>query len=344
MDFQSTVQKYRSLIDSELCRFFNDRIAEAPSADISALLGNLKEFNLRGGKRLRPILAIIAYKSFGGKDEKAMIKAAISIELMQSFLLMHDDIMDQSETRRNGPTMHKIYGKTGGKTYGESVAIDAGDLLAALANEVLSQSNFSDEKKIKVMRKFNEVIKTTCYGQFLDLNSAKKKMTESDIAKIHQAKTAAYTIEGPLHIGAILAGAKESELTKISNFAIPLGQAFQIQDDIIGMFGDEEKTGKPIDSDLKEGKKTLLIIHALENSSEKQRKKLLAALGNKNLSRSQFAEAQKIIAETGSLDYSVKTAKNLIDISKKELFQSKLSREGKEFLTALADYVINRSK
>ena len=151
------------------------------------------------------------------------------------------------------------------------------------ANELLSSLNMKEKNKIKAIKAFNEMTAKVIYGQQLDILSEMEEITIEDISLIHRLKTAAYTIEGPLIIGALLAGAKN--LKTFSKYAIPLGKAFQMQDDILGVFGDEKKLGKPIGSDIKEGKQTILILKALEVANDKQKKIITKNLGNKKLTK-----------------------------------------------------------
>ena len=290
----------------------------------------------------------MAYKSLGGKNENAIIDIAVSAELMNSFLLIHDDIIDDDDLRRGGPTMHRIYAEKykdhdNPKKFGESMAIIAGDLLAALGNEIISKSDFDEGKRVKLLQKFNNIIKMTGYGEIIDiLLDLKTNVREEDILKMHKLKTAVYTIEGPLHMGAIAAGASDEQLKTLTNYAIPLGQAFQIRDDILGMFGSEEKLGKPADSDIKEGKKTLLILKALENADKEQKEFIGNALGNKDITKTELTRVREIIKKTVSLDYSEILAEKLVKKAKNVIKNSDCEKQGKDFFLEIADYIIKR--
>jgi geranylgeranyl diphosphate synthase type I len=232
---------------------------------------------------------LYGYKCFENEKEEEILESSISIELIEGFLLQHDDIIDQDEKRRGGKSSWKFFqddhikkGYTGNsKLYGDSCAIIAGDLGCAFANQIIARSGFSAERKVKALDKLNQIVIDVGYGEQLDvLVELRPGATEEDTLRIHHFKTAKYTVEGPVHLGAILGGAQENDLKILSEYGIPLGQAFQIQDDILGMYGDEVKLGKPADSDLKEGKQTLLIIEAMKQANESQRKILKEALGN----------------------------------------------------------------
>jgi len=350
MTIDKTLKLYKEKIELRLRSFLDEKIAEAEKISDSSreIMHYIKEFNLRGGKRIRSILIIMAYKSLGGKNENAIIDIAVSAELMQSFLLIHDDIIDDDDLRRGGPTMHRIYaekykGYDNPEKFGESMAIIAGDLLAALGNEIISKSDFDEEKKLKLLQKFNKVVKLTGYGEIIDiLSGLKTNVTEEDISKMHKLKTAAYTIEGPLHMGAIAAGASDEQLKTLTDYAIPLGMAFQLKDDILGLFGSEEKLGKPADSDIKEGKKTLLILKAIENSNKEQKEFIKNNLGSKNITKEEMMKIREIVKETDSLNYSQHLAEKLVKKAKDTIENSDFEKQGKDFFLEIANYIIKR--
>lgn len=352
MDLKDEIAKYKLKIDSELKSFLDFKIKESRkiSPYVSGLMKDVTEFTLRGGKRIRPVLTIVGYKAFNTHNEKEIIKAAISVELMQAFLLIHDDIMDQDELRRGMPTFHKVYENKfklnkDHKHIGNSMAILAGDILAAMSLQPILTSGFPLSRRLEAASRFNNVILSTCYGQVLDIVSGyDSAFSSSDLRKVHMLKTAAYTLECPLQIGAILAGASDKDIGSISEFAIPLGQAFQIQDDIIGLFGDQKKIGKPVASDLKEGKKTLLILKALEKANKSEKQVILKSLGKKSLSRSEIDSVRDIIISTGSLDYSKSIAEKLVQKAVSSIRNSRLRDYSKEFLISLAGYIIKRQK
>lgn len=361
MDFQKKITKLQEEVNKRLEIFFKKKIKEAKS--ISLLMSQMtkeisdqvtKEINdfvLRGGKRIRPILVYYGYLAAGGKDKKAILDAAISIEIIHNYLLIHDDIIDKDEFRRGKPTIHwkyqRLYKRVSKdfKHLGISAGIVAGDLCSAFGYEILTNSKFSDSLKVKALDKLNRIITEVGGGEILDVFlGIKHQLKKDEIFKILEYKTARYTIEGPLHLGAILAGADKRILKKLSDYAIPLGIAFQIQDDILGMFGDEKKLGKPIGSDLREGKQTLLIFKARKSASKRQRKIIDQALGNPNLTKNQLEKVREIVIKTGSLDFARNLAKKLVSQSKIAIKKSNFPPVVKEFLTELADFMIEREK
>lgn len=354
-DIQHILTHYQAEVNARLETFFDEKLKEA--AEISeytrAVAINAREFTLRGGKRLRPIFCIYGYKCFSDAQIDAIIGASISLELMQSYLLIHDDIMDEDELRRGKPTFHivckalgeRLFGPSAPRPekFGENIAIVAGDLLEAYGEEVLATSPFASESVRMAVAKYAEIVKNVGYGQILDLVAGLRgSITEDEILMIHKLKTASYTIEGPLHIGALLAGAREADLRILSSYGIPLGLAFQIQDDILGLFGSEEKTGKPVGSDLREGKKTLLIYHALQNCTEDEKEVLRRALGNPHLTRAEIERVREIVCETGSLEYSRTHVEKLIAQAVQAMSDAPFRSEAKEFLIKIAEFIGTR--
>jgi len=353
MDALQELELYKEIVNHQLNIFFKDRLREVQDIDpyASYMMDLLREYTLRGGKRIRAALMYYSYKLFSRQNTDEAIKGSIAFELIQSYLLIHDDIIDQDFLRRGKSTMHKMYeeahlksfGEEGSEHFGISMAIVAGDIANHLANLLILNLNMPIERKIKAAAELNRVVHRVLYGEALDvLSQTKKKISESDVMKIHTLKTASYTFEGPLLAGAILAGADKSSLKILSDYAIPLGQAFQLQDDILGVFGDEKKLGKPIGSDLREGKKTLLIIKALHEADKREKKIIMAAMGNPNITTEQIEDVRAVMITTGSLDYSRNLAKKLIRKAKKSLEKLKGDKEAKDFIEGIADYMFER--
>ncbi len=352
MDINEVISAYRAEINRHLESFLSKKEEEAAriSPYVGALVANAKEYTLRGGKRLRPIFFIYGYKCLSADNEEAIIDAAISIELMQSYLLIHDDIMDEDELRRGKPTFHVLYremcerefGHSKSHRFGENMAIITGDLLESYGEEVLAGADFDAEYVRKALCKYLEVVRNVGYGQILDVLSERKgAITTDDVLMIHKLKTASYTIEGPLQIGAILAGAEESDLRVMSDYGIPLGIAFQIQDDILGMFGDKHRIGKPVGSDIREGKKTLLILYALEHCNDDEREFIKKKLGS-GLTEDEIERVRDIVIRTGSLDYSRGMVRANIEKAKNAMKNSDFRTEAKEFLIKICDYIASR--
>lgn len=345
MDFAEELKVYRDKIDKQLECFFSREVLKlktdalrsfaAPVAEI------ICEFTMRGGKRIRPILVIMGYRllknSINENELNKVIKAACSVELMQSSFLIHDDIIDKADLRRNKPTVHKMLSA--------DKAILAGNIAMEFGRELLLCSEFCEKDKIRALNKFNSIVEDTNYGQLLDIELSEKSLddvSEADINNVHILKTAKYTIEGPLHLGALLAGACEDDLSKISEFAVPLGVAFQIHDDILGVFGEEEITGKPIFSDIEEGKKTLLVRYAFEHGTKTEKEVLSGLLGKKGINSDDFGKIKGILLKTKSLEHSKAMMSRLVGCAVKAIEDSTFNDASKKFLLEFSDYLLRR--
>lgn len=354
MLFKDFYITYKEKISKELNIFLNEKVKEAEkvSKDCGELMKVFKEFTLRKSKRIRILLVALGYKGYGGNDEKEIIRTALFIEFIHNYLLIHDDIIDHSDLRRGKPTVHKYFenvvkSKLSGEeaeSFGVSMGILAGDAGCALGYEMLLKSKFLDDLKLKAVKELNDLIFKVIQGESLDVFAQiSPKMDEKEIYKIYKHKTAYYSFQQPLRIGGILAGASEKELKKIDDYAIPLGIAFQIQDDILGLFGDEKVLGKPINSDLKEGKKTLILFKTLEKCSDKDKKVIYSILGKRNINLTDINKAREIVIKSNSLNFCQTLAKNYIDKSKKALDNiDNFNKDAKFLLADLADYLQKR--
>ncbi len=346
-------------IDNEVLKVFERELGKSSSISpaIKDVLNNAKPLVANGGKRIRGAFFYYSYLMHGGKSLKEALIATSFIELIHAYLLVHDDIMDESQKRRGHPTLHTTYEKiyrlanprhyTNGtlrhkaEHFGESMAINIGDVLCHMGLQVLTDSKFENDLKIKAMSKLHRSITDTGYGQIVDVYGDIENVDEEYVLKVHLYKTGYYTYQTPLHIGAILAGATEKDLDALTKYAIPAGIAFQIQDDIIDLFSDE--TGKTPGLDIMEGKRTLLIVKAYENATRKDKIILDNALGNKNLTSDTFEAVKKILIDTGSLEYSITKAAKLLKKSTKDFTKAKrFENAGSDFLIGINDYMLNR--
>jgi geranylgeranyl diphosphate synthase type I len=219
----------------------------------------------------------------------------------------------------------------------------AGDLACTYMNEIIVGTSFTSEYRARAIQELSLILEREVFGETLDIViELKDNPTREDVILVQQLKTAPYTFDSPMKLGAILAGASEQQIKALESFTLSLGTAFQIQDDILGMFGSEDKTGKPIISDLREGKITLLILDALEKATPEQEKTIRSSLGNEKVTIEDLESVKKVITETGALDKSNNFAIELANQSKKILEGLDLKEEGKEFLLGIADYMIKR--
>lgn len=344
---------YNDRLEPVLRGYLDRRMEDAwtLSPDCREMLANVREFTLRGGKRIRPALVYYAYRCFEQDHDEDILFASAAVEFLHSYLLIHDDIMDEDDLRRGRSTMHKTYADStmasrykSREAYGNAMAIIAGDIASAMATDVLTIPDFPPDRRLRAINKLSDITITVCHGQALDiLSSCREDCREEDAELVNRLKTACYTVEGPLHIGGILAGASDADLRAFSDYALPLGQAFQIMDDILGLYGDEHRLGKPIGSDLREGKKPLLILKALEIADDEQVSVITQALGDADLTSSEIEAVRTAVSECGALDYCHGLAESLAKHAQTTL-PGNLSPEGRDFLVAIADYVVNRER
>ncbi|MCX6767076.1 MAG: polyprenyl synthetase family protein [Candidatus Moranbacteria bacterium] len=353
MDAKVELQNYKKIVDQKLAEYFEKGIKEAKKIDPLAVQAakNIRDLTLAGGKRLRAAFMYWGYKAAGGRDDDKMVEASMSIELTNIFLLIHDDIIDRDDFRHGVETIHKRYEKLARRYYkktdpvhfGDSMALVIGDMAAAAGNEIIFNSKFPPERILKALAKLQDIVSVTVGGELMDVVlEARRKATEKEILKVHENKTAKYTVEGPLHLGALLAGADKKTLDLFSAYAVPVGIGFQIQDDILGIFGDERKLGKPVGSDLRKGVQTLLITKALENANTQQRKWIRNMMGNPKADARDIEEFKKIVIDTGSLEYSKNFSQKLIKQGKDAIEKGDIPKNAKEFLSGIADYLMNR--
>lgn len=315
---------------------------------------HIREHNLRPAKRLRGSFIYYGYQLLGGRDFDAALKAAMSIELVHTALLMHDDFMDRDEMRRGAPTsqvyfreLHQKNHWWGNPThYGEALAIDAGDIALLAGHEILARSPFPADIRLEALARMLRGIVNTGFGQAYDLTlQAEGGGQEQDVFDLHWSKTAIYTYENPLHIGAVLAGAREADLKLLSEYAQPGGIAFQLQDDILGLFGDPEETGKSDFSDLIQRKVTQLVIKALELGDASQKKRLEELWGKKDLQAEEAEIFRQIIVDSGSLEYSRQTAVRFAREAKavtEKMLEKGWNPEAVAYLAGIAQYMIER--
>lgn len=340
-DYKELLEFARRITNDTLKEVFNEVEVEARS--VSSKVADIpfisKDYTLRGGKRLRAFLVLIGYWSrkwgYGNIDSIKYLMAGI--EFLQSYFLVHDDIMDEDEIRRGGPTVHvwfdkrcreeKLIGRC--KHYGISQAITVGDYLESLAVSMFSRLNLPSYALIDLIRTYTKGIRLVAYGQFLDVliaNTPLSKVTEEDVYNIHMLKTASYTVELPLHLGAIVSLMYSRDLLReLSQYALPAGIAFQLQDDVLGLYGDPKITGKPVGSDVREKKKTLLIIKAYQLASDDDKKFLEELYDSKKpeeITEEDIRKVQEIVRETGSLDYSFKKMNEYVERARRALKSS----------------------
>jgi geranylgeranyl diphosphate synthase type I len=354
-DFKQELQNDKEQIDryitdesAKLLHDVNQEYGERYSDVLAAYLDVLG----RGGKRLRGVLAKRAFEYFGGADEHVALEAALVIEMLHDYLLVVDDIEDDSDLRRGKPSAHKLLetyheqNQLAGnrRHYGLSQTINAAMAGQNLALLRVTKLPVSDSFKVNALAHLNDFLTKTDFGQLGDFNNeAFKTDQENDVVQVLRLKTAYYTFCMPVYFGAALAGAPKIS-AKLNDYLINTGTCFQLYDDIIGTFGDTAKTGKSNRSDIIEGKRTLLVIYALEAANDQQKAVLTNALGNKNLTDAEFSAVQAVLRDTGALERCQKEARSLVKRANQSVRESGLDSEAVAFFEALASYVLEHTK
>lgn len=354
MEALNLLNNYKDRLQPFLQEYFKAKLKKAKKLDPLAeeSVRMIQNFTLAGGKRIRPAVMYYAYLACGGKDEERIVEASMSIELVHSFLLIHDDIIDKDELRHGVKTLNaeykaiaeKFFPKTDATHFGNSMAMIAGDLAGSMASEIVFHSKFAPETIIRVLDKLQDIVYVTIPGEMVDvILEAKGTATEEEIMRMYEGKTSRYTFEGPSHLGALLAHADEQVLKNFTDYSMPLGAAFQIRDDILGIFGEQKKLGKPVGSDIIEGKQTLLVIKVRESGTKEQNKRMEELLGKEDLTQAEIDEFRKIIIDSGALDYANKFSQNLVDESLKALEKIEMQNEdAKIFFEGIAQFIVNR--
>ncbi len=319
----------------------------------------LTEF-LIGGKRLRPLFALAGYIGAGGTeapDDLAVIyRAVISLELVQACALIHDDMMDGSDTRRGAPSMHRRFesahahgsGVGDSESFGSAAALLIGDLALVLATQALNQSGLTDRQLREVNPLFDAMKVELMAGQYLDIHAgSRERVSVEDALKIALYKSGKYTIERPLHFGAALAGSDANErggiLDALSGYGIPLGIAFQLRDDLLGVFGDTSQTGKPAGDDLREGKRTALIARALDQMTSAQSDEFLKSFGNPRATSEEISRMRELINTSGAVEFIEKVIEEKTTLALAASNNQRITPAGRQALTELAIAATQRS-
>ncbi|WKE67548.1 polyprenyl synthetase family protein [Streptomyces sp. WP-1] len=298
----------RAAVDRLLHGFLNEQQRMRPYLpELSLFTGMLHDMFNAGGKRIRPLLCVTGWCAITEQlPTTAVFRAAASLELFHAFALIHDDIMDHSDTRRGRPSAHRIL--AAGHTHhadaaalGSNAAILLGDLALGWSYEILQDLDTAPEQIARILPLFDALRVETLVGQYLDLAAARNPASDTGTAwRIVRYKTAKYTIERPLHIGAGLAAATDPQLRVLSAYALPLGEAFQLRDDLLGVYGNCAATGKSRLDDLREGKHTVLYAIARERATVPQQQCLTRYFGDPCLTDSQAEQLRDVLTATGA--------------------------------------------
>ena len=339
--FSALLETIRPDVENRLEGFFDARIDAIKSygEDVVVLLAALRDLCLRGGKRLRPALVVAGYRATSeSADLEPALDVGVALELLHAYMLVHDDWMDQDRMRRGGPAVHVLLTKRYRSTHlGQASAVLAGDLGVALATEALARVEVPPERVPQLFSVFAQMQSDAIAGQELDVLGR-----EADVERVYTLKTGSYTVRGPLVLGALLAGSAQEVITALERFALPLGIAFQLRDDLLSAFGDPARTGKPFGNDIRSGKRTLLMARGLELARGADRSRLRGAWGNRRATRSHLERATEILETCGARGEVERRIKELVTKGLGALKKGPITRAGHELLTGAAEVLADR--
>lgn len=347
------------LVEGALRDFFASRADTIRSVGggYENAVATLESFVLRGGKRVRPVFAWTGWLAAGGDPEgaqaDAVLRSASALELVQACALVHDDIIDASTTRRGFPTVHVEFADQhsaqqwsgGSAEFGRAVAILLGDLALAWADDMVREAGLAPETLARISPVWSAMRTEVLGGQFLDISGEVRADESIEAAlRVNRFKTAAYTIERPLHLGAALAGADDALVEAYRRFGTDIGIAFQLRDDLLGVFGDPEVTGKPSGDDLRAGKRTVLFAEALQraDATNPAAAALLRESIGTDLSDTQVARLRTVITDLGAVDDAERRISELTADALAALDGSTATDEGKRRLREMAIAVTRR--
>jgi geranylgeranyl diphosphate synthase type I len=358
--FQALLDAFRAPLDRELDVFLaGKRAAAAGAAEALELVDGVARLVAQGGKRLRPALVLAAYRACGGRREEAVLPLALSTELLHTYLLIHDDIMDHSEVRRGEPAAHVRFADSHAARgfrgdagdFGRSAAILVGDLAHTWAVELFGEAADlvpDPERRLALRGAFSAMAEEVIAGQYLEIQVGLRPRSEGtiedELLRVLRLKSGRYTAERPIQLGALLAGAPSGLLGALSRYGAAVGEAFQLQDDLLGTFGDAATVGKPVGADLREGKYTFLVHHALEAASPAQLRLLSDALGDDGLTADRLAAVQRVLEETGARARVEAMVEERLGAAAAALEGLPLAPEGQAFLAGLLDWLWEREQ
>ncbi|MGN6161229.1 MAG: polyprenyl synthetase family protein [Marmoricola sp.] len=351
--FESGLSSFQAAVESTCLGFIDSQadLLDDLGEDGAALVAAARR-SLTGGKRLRAAFCWWGYQAVQpATDGHALLHACASLEFLHASALVHDDYMDSSATRRGFPATHRAFadrhrelGWSGDpEMYGASAAILLGDVLLSWADEVLRTCGLPAEAVLAGLRFFDITRTEVVAGQFLDVSAQARASRDVDLAMtVLRYKSAKYSIERPLHVGAALAGGSREQIEALSTFGVPLGEAFQLRDDLLGIFGDPAVTGKPAGDDLREGKRTVLTAIALQNLDEESARHLDASLGT-HLDEDEIGELCGLIDSSGARAHVEGLISTLTAQSLEALARAPITAHAREVLGDLAQAATQRS-
>jgi geranylgeranyl diphosphate synthase, type I len=332
--FWPSLDRLRSEIDDELYRFCDERKAVVPES--SVLIDEIVRLLAAGGKRLRPAFCYWGFRASGALHEPEIVRAAASLELLHTFAIVHDDIMDDADERRGMPTAHVLHGL--------EVALLVGDLALVLADDLLLGTGFEPNVLLSAFGAYSLMRQEVIAGQQLDLTYAgRPDISEDDARRIALLKSGRYSIEKPLVIGGRLAGAADGFIRGLSRFGDPLGEAFQLRDDLLGTFGERQSVGKPVDSDLRKGKRNVLYAAAVRCLNSDDRDFFVARWGGDDLQDQEIARLKQLLDESGARRATENLLSRASNAAAAALQQLPVDAEARAALADLARLAVDRN-
>jgi len=353
--FRSLLAEFRDHLETRLRDWLMEKEVEAAAESGASreLTDVLTRFVARDGKRVRPALLYYTYRACGGQSDEQVMPMAMSVELLHTYLLIHDDIMDHADVRRGEPAAHVMYtdlhrerGWQGSSDhFGESVAILLGDLAQTYSLELFSSVDLASEVASEFRVQFSNMCQEVVLGQYLEMTAGyREHLEEDELLRVLRMKSGRYSVERPVQLGYLLARAPEATRQALTIYGLQMGEAFQLQDDLLGMFGDAETVGKPVGADLVEGKFTLLIHHAMRHLSETDGAALQRALGDPSLGQDEVMRVQRMIETSGARQKVQDMVDKRLAQAREALSAVDLAEEGAAFLEGLIDYLRGRKR
>ena len=357
-DARGTLLQVREEVQSELNSYLTlqREYLSAIGSELIPVCDALESFLLEGGKRLRPLFAYAGFAATGRVATPADIRAFTSLELLQACALIHDDLMDRSDTRRGKPAIHRHFENMHQQEamngladqFGEAAAVLLGDLALVWSDHLLHTSGVTNDALLSALSVHDEMRIELMAGQYLDVREAGEKSPSVDRSlRIARYKSGKYTIERPLHLGASLAitdaAQRKSLIGILSAYGLPLGEAFQLRDDMLGIFGDPSITGKPAGDDLREGKRTVLMAMTLERADQATAAKITAALGREDLTADDIEEIRALITDTGAVKDVEDLIEGLLSNALTSANSAEIDPSARDLFVELASSAIRRS-
>jgi geranylgeranyl diphosphate synthase type I len=346
------ISSFRKRIDAEIETFLDEACGyiRTIGPELLPVSEAMRHFLTDGGKRFRPVLGVIGAISVRGEQpDAAVFKAVAALEFLHACALIHDDVMDGSDTRRGNPSIHRRFeamhrdSSLAGDSarYGEASAILLGDLALIWADLVLHRSGLTPERLLSVIPIYDELRVELMAGQYLDVHEQSLATTDAARSlKVANYKSGKYSIERPLHFGAKLSFADDATLEALSHYGIPIGEAFQLRDDILGVFGDPTETGKPAGDDLREGKRTVLLALATAGSGDAP---LLSRVGDPDLDSGSIDQLRDLIISSGALAQVEEMISDRAQRAEAALTSTAIAAEAKPLLKAMAEMTLIRT-